>query len=115
MSPTVPVGGPITLHYDYDVGENYAVTWVNFYCKVAKGSLPQYQWYLNKTLLHGRGSFYYVINQHLEQSILQLAVVQSSTGTYHCEVSDSFDNTTTLRSKRQYFEKDGTVDLLLLV
>lgn len=113
MSPTVPVGGPVTLHYDYDVGENYAVIGLRLYCKVAKGSLPRYQWFLNKTLLHGRGSFYYVVNQPPEQSILLLSVGRNSTGTYHCEVSDSFDNSTAISSKTWYLDKEGIVEVPL--
>lgn len=115
MSPTVPVGGPVMLHYDYDIGENYAVIGLRFYCKATKGSLPRYQWFLNNTLLRDRGSFYYVVNQPPEQSILLLSVGRSSAGTYHCEVSDSFDNTTAISSKRSYLDKEGTVDLLLLI
>lgn len=112
-SLTVTVGGPVAMHYDFDIGENYAVNHLRFYCKAAKGSLPRYQWFLNKTLLHGRGSFYYVIDQPPEQSILLLSVGRSSAGTYHCEVSDSFDNTTAISSKRQYLDKEGSVDSLI--
>ncbi|XP_045904417.1 platelet endothelial cell adhesion molecule [Micropterus dolomieu] len=102
----VPVGGPVMMHYDYDVGENYAVIGLRLYCKAAKGSLPRYQWFLNRTLLHDQGSFYYVVNQPPEQSILLLSVGRSSAGTYHCEVSDSYDNTTAISSKRKYLDKE---------
>lgn len=102
------------MHYDYDVGENYAVIGLRFYCKVAKGSLPRYQWFLNNTLLHDRGSFYSVHHQPPEQSILLLSVGRSSAGTYHCEVSDSFNNSTTMRSKTWYLDKEGTVKMLHL-
>ncbi|XP_068584982.1 basement membrane-specific heparan sulfate proteoglycan core protein [Cebidichthys violaceus] len=103
----VPVGGPVTMHYDYDVGENYAVIGLKFYCKAAKGSLPRYQWFLNNTLLHDRGSFYYVVNQPPEQSMLLLSVGRRSAGTYHCEVSDSFDNSSSIRSNWQYLDKEA--------
>lgn len=96
------------MHYDYDVGENYAVIGLRFYCKAAKGSLPQYRWFLNKTLLHDRGSFYKVVNQPPEQSILLLSVGRSSAGTYHCEVSDSFDNTSSISSNWMYLDKEGS-------
>ncbi|XP_054459613.1 Fc receptor-like protein 5 isoform X2 [Anoplopoma fimbria] len=102
----VPVGGPVMMHYDYDIGENYAVIGLRFYCEAAKGSLPRYQWFLNKTLLHDRGSFYYVVNKPPEQSILLLSVGRSSAGTYHCEVSDSFDNITAITSNRLYLDKE---------
>uniref|UniRef100_A0A8C9YIP2 Si:dkey-93h22.7 n=1 Tax=Sander lucioperca TaxID=283035 RepID=A0A8C9YIP2_SANLU len=102
----VPVGGPVMMHFDYDVGENHAVIGLRLYCKAAKGSLPRYQWFLNNTLLHDRGRFFYVVNQPSEQSILLLSVGRSSAGTYHCEVSDSFDNTTAIGSKRLYLDKE---------
>ncbi|KAK9539762.1 hypothetical protein VZT92_002263 [Zoarces viviparus] len=102
----VPVGGPVMMHHDYDVGENDAVIGVRFGCKAAKGSLPQYRWFLNKTLLHDRGSFYKVINQPPEQSILLLSVGTSSAGTYHCEVSDSFDNTSSISSNWMYLDTE---------
>lgn len=103
------------MHSDSDIGDNYAVIGLRFYCKAAKGSLPRYQWFLNKTLLHDRGSFYYVVNQPPEQSVLLLSVGRSSTGMYHCEVSDSFDNTTAISSKRRYLDKDGIANNPLLL
>ncbi|XP_008274669.1 uncharacterized protein LOC103353454 [Stegastes partitus] len=112
---TFPVGGSVMMQYDFDFGENYAIVGLRFYCKLEKGSHPQFQWFLNKTRLHDRGSFYYVWNQHPKQSMLQLSVGRSSTGTYHCEVSDSFDNTTAISSKRQYLDKDVLNRLPILV
>ncbi|KAF0037731.1 hypothetical protein F2P81_010605 [Scophthalmus maximus] len=103
----VSVGGPVTMHYDYDVGENFAVVGLRLYCRVAKGSHPRYRWFQNKTLLRDRGSFYYVANQPPEQSILLLSVGRSSAGTYRCEVSDSFDNTTAISSRKRYLDKEG--------
>lgn len=103
------------MHHDYDVGENYAIVGLRFYCEAKKGSHPRYQWFLNKTLLDKRGSFYYVHHQAPERSILLLAVGRSSAGTYHCEVTNSFDNTTTIRSNRRYIDKEGTVELRLFI
>ncbi|KAL6110455.1 uncharacterized protein ACO6RY_19531 [Pungitius sinensis] len=100
----VPVGGPVRMSYDYDV-ENYAVIGVRFYCRSANGSLPQYRWFLNKTLLRDRGSFYLVVNQSPEQSILLLSVGRSSAGTYHCDVSDSFDSNSSISSNELYLDK----------
>lgn len=110
MSPTVPVGGPVTMRYTYDSGENYAVISITIYCEAAKGTHARYQWFLNGTLLHDRGSFYYVNHQHPELAMLMLSVGDSSAGTYHCEVSDSFDNTTAISSRRLYLDKHSTVD-----
>lgn len=103
------------MSYDYDVGEDHTVIGLRFYCKAAKGSLPRYQWFLNNVPLHDRGSFYSVVDQPPEQSMLLLSVGRSSAGTYHCEVSDSFDNATAISSKRQYIDRKGAVCLLLLV
>ena len=113
MRPSVSVGGPVTMHYDSDIGENFAVIGLRLYCKVAKGSHPRIQWFLNKTLLRDRGSFYYVVDQPPEQSILLLSVGRSSAGTYRCQVSDSFDNATAISSRKRYFDKEGTVDSLM--
>lgn len=110
MSPTVPVGGPVTLSYEYDLGENYAVVLLKFYCKAAKGSHRGYEWFLNNTLLHSQGSFYRVANQPPGESMLLVSVGRRSAGTYHCEASDSFDNTTGISSKKQYMDKEGTAD-----
>lgn len=115
MPPTEPVGGPVNVHYDYDFGENYAVTGLRFYCKATKGSHPRYQWFLNKTPLVERGSFYYVVNQPPDQSILMMAGGRSSAGTYHCEVSNSFDNTLAISSKKHYVDEEGSLDSRLLV
>ncbi|XP_030602858.1 Fc receptor-like protein 3 isoform X2 [Archocentrus centrarchus] len=102
----VPVGGPVTIESKYDSGENYAIIGLRFYCKADKGSHPRYQWFLNKTLLQDQGSFYYVMDLPPKQSMLALSVGRSSAGTYHCEVSDNFDNTTAISSKRRYIDKE---------
>lgn len=93
------------MHYDHDIGQNYAVIGVRLYCKASEGTHPRFEWFLNKTLLHGRGSFYYVVDEPPERSILLLAVDRRSAGTYHCQVSDNFDNTTVISSKRKYLDK----------
>lgn len=97
------------MHYDYEIGQNYAVIGLRFYCKATKGSHPRYRWFLNQTLLQGRGSFYHMVNQPPDQSILLLSVGSSSAGTYRCEVSDIFDNTTAISSQKQYIDKKGNV------
>ncbi|XP_061844326.1 Fc receptor-like protein 5 isoform X2 [Nerophis lumbriciformis] len=111
----VSVAGPVTMKYDYDIGDNYAVTGLRFYCKARKGSHPQYKWFLNQTVLEGRGSFYYTVHQPPEQSILLLSVGSSSAGMYRCEVSDIFDNSTAISSNKQYLDKDVLNRLPLIV
>ncbi|XP_072318955.1 Fc receptor-like protein 5 [Eucyclogobius newberryi] len=103
----VPVEGPVTLQYDLDTGSNYAVVGVRFYCQASKGSHVKFEWFLNNTLLpHALGDFYRVVDQPPERSILLLAVDRGSAGTYHCEVSDEFDNTTAVRSRGKYLDKE---------
>nr|XP_043883618.1 hemicentin-1 isoform X3 [Solea senegalensis] len=109
------VKGPVSLTYDYDIAENFAVVGVRLYCKVAAGSHLRYQWFLNKSLLQDHGSFYYVFNQLPEQSILILSVGRSSAGTYHCVVSNSFDNTTTISSRGRHLDKEVLNRLPVLV
>ncbi|XP_011477543.2 hemicentin-2-like isoform X1 [Oryzias latipes] len=101
----VPVGGPVTMRYNYDVAENYEVIFLRLYCKPDRGSHPRFQWYLNKYPLHDRGSFYYVFNQLPGQSILVVSVGKVSAGIYHCEVSDSFDNSTVINSRKRYLDR----------
>ncbi|XP_041839871.1 platelet endothelial cell adhesion molecule isoform X2 [Melanotaenia boesemani] len=102
----VPVAAPVLITYKYDMAENYAVIGLRLYCKAAKGSHPQFQWYHNNMPLNDRGSYYYVYNQLPKESILLLSVGRSSAGKYHCEVSDSFDNTTSINSTRRYFDEE---------
>ncbi|XP_045546850.1 platelet endothelial cell adhesion molecule isoform X2 [Salmo salar] len=101
----VSVGGAVTMHYDTDVGENFSIVGLRFYCSVERGTFPQYRWFLNGTVLEGRGDFYWVENQP-EQSILLLSVGRSSAGTYHCDVSNSFDGTTVISSEERYIDKE---------
>ncbi|KAM9489972.1 uncharacterized protein ACWYII_002834 isoform 2-T2 [Salvelinus alpinus] len=101
----VSVGGAVTMHYDTDVGENFSIVGLRFYCSVERGTFPQYRWFLNRTVLEGRGDFYWVQNQ-TGQSILLLSVGRSSAGTYHCDVSDSFDGTTVISSEERYIDKE---------
>lgn len=103
------------MHYESDVGEDFAVIGLKLYCKAAKGTHVRYQWFFNKTLLHEQGSFYYVVHQPPEQSILLVSVGRSMAGTYHCEASNSFDDSTTIRSRRHYLDREVVNHLPLLV
>lgn len=102
------------MSYDYDIGENYAVIGLRLYCQAAKGSHPRYQWFFNEMLLHNQDSIY-VVHQLPERSMLLLSVGWGSAGTYHCEVSDSFDNTTVIRSNKLYIDREVLNRLPLLV
>ncbi|XP_029951093.1 uncharacterized protein LOC115391124 isoform X1 [Salarias fasciatus] len=112
----VPVKGPVTMLYDQDIGENYVVIGLKMYCRASEGSHPRYHWFLNKTRLHDRGSFYRVDDQPPQQSILHLSVrASSSAGTYHCKVSDSFDNANAVGSNRKYVDREVLNRLPILV
>ncbi|XP_017272502.1 Fc receptor-like protein 5 [Kryptolebias marmoratus] len=101
----VPVGGPVTIESQDSMAENYEVIGLTFYCKAAKGSHPRFQWFLNDTLLNQSGDFYRVVDRVPSESILLLSVGRISSGAYRCKVSDSFDNTTAVSSKRRYVNK----------
>ncbi|KAM8843395.1 Fc receptor-like protein 3 isoform 2-T2 [Synchiropus picturatus] len=103
----VAASGPVTLHYDTDTGENYAVIGLRLYCKAAKGSQLRYRWFLNSTRLPERGAFYQMVHQPPERSVLLLSVSRKSAGVYHCEVSDIFDNSTAFSSRRIPINKDA--------
>ncbi|XP_033181834.1 platelet endothelial cell adhesion molecule-like [Anabas testudineus] len=107
--------GQVMMTYECDMGENYAVVHVRFFCKVAKGSHPSYKWFLNNTLLSEQQSFYRVDNQPPGESMLLLSVGRESAGTYHCEASDSFDNTTSISSMKLYMDKEVLNHLPVLV
>ncbi|KAJ8001566.1 hypothetical protein DPEC_G00170810 [Dallia pectoralis] len=100
----VPVGGALRMHSDVDVRENFSIVGLRFYCSVERGNFLRYRWFLNGTALEGRGKFYEVASE-AERSILHLSVGRTSSGTYHCEVSNSFDNMTVIRSKARYIDK----------
>lgn len=106
LCPPVPVGGPAMMSYDIDIGDNYAVIGMRLYCQAAKGSHPRYQWFLNQTLLHNQDSLH-IVDQLPERSILLLSLVSASAGTYHCQVSDSFDNSTVFGSNKMYIDRKG--------
>lgn len=75
-------------------------------CKVERGTFPEYRWFLNDSRLEGRGSFYALGGAH--NSSLSLSVGRHSSGVYQCQASDTFDNTTTIRSLKILINRDGT-------
>ncbi|XP_038140695.1 Fc receptor-like protein 5 [Cyprinodon tularosa] len=102
----VPVSGPVMIDSDHIMAENYAIIGLILYCKVARGTHPRFQWYHNQTLLQDQGSFYYVVHQPPEQSLLVMSVDTRSSGMYRCKVWDSFDDTKFISSKRLYVDKE---------
>uniref|UniRef100_A0A8C5FRQ2 Ig-like domain-containing protein n=1 Tax=Gadus morhua TaxID=8049 RepID=A0A8C5FRQ2_GADMO len=104
-----PVGGPVTLTYEYITAEDFSVTAVTFFCRVAKGSHPRFQWFLNGTLLGPDApAFYTLLQPSARQSVLLLPVDRRSSGTYHCRVSDLYDNTTGVPSGKLYLDREDS-------
>ncbi|KAM9769074.1 basement membrane-specific heparan sulfate proteoglycan core protein [Menidia menidia] len=101
----VRVGGPVTVRVEYDVAEDFSVVGLRLFCSVGRGSHPRFRWFLNRTALPGRGSFHHVF-QGPDRSILLLSVGGGAPGTYHCQVADSFDNSTVLQSPGRYLDKE---------
>ncbi|KAJ3614748.1 hypothetical protein NHX12_018318 [Muraenolepis orangiensis] len=101
------VDGPVTMPYEYGTGDDFSVTNVQFCCRAAKGTHLRFQWFLNSTLLdQDTRSFYTVLHRPDQRSVLLLPVDKRSTGTYHCQVSDVFDNTTAIQSEKMYLDKE---------
>ncbi|KAK0144048.1 Fc receptor-like protein 5 [Merluccius polli] len=99
----VPLGGPVTMRYKYSTGEDFSVTSVEIFCRAAQGTHLRFQWFHNSSLLDDTWSFR-LSNQ---ESVLLRSVDRRSAGTYHCEVSDLFDNATVIQSEKMYLEKEG--------
>ncbi|KAK0144051.1 hypothetical protein N1851_017616 [Merluccius polli] len=98
----VPLGGPVTMRYKYSTGEDFSVTSVEIFCRAAQGTHLRFQWFHNSSLLDDTWSFR-LSNQ---ESVLLRSVDRRNAGTYHCEVSDLFDNATVIQSE-MYLEKEG--------
>lgn len=88
------------------VGLDFQVVGMVLRCKVERGTFPHYSWFLNNSRLLGRGGFYSVAWS--DESVLALSVGQDSAGLYHCQASDRFDNSTSIRSPEMLISKEGT-------
>ncbi|XDV51099.1 hypothetical protein PO909_020045, partial [Leuciscus waleckii] len=97
------VGGAVTVTPVTNTGRDFQVVSLDLLCKVERGTFPLYRWFLNSTRLEGRGGFYTVAS---DDSVLSLSVSPDSAGVYHCEASDSFDNTTSIRSAQMLISEE---------
>uniref|UniRef100_A0A9J8AKS4 Si:dkey-93h22.7 n=1 Tax=Cyprinus carpio carpio TaxID=630221 RepID=A0A9J8AKS4_CYPCA len=100
------VGGAVTVTPLKHVGLDFQVVGMVLRCKVERGTFPHYSWFLNNSRLLGRGGFYSVAWS--DESVLALSVGQDSAGLYHCQASDRFDNSTSIRSPEMLISKEGT-------
>ncbi|XP_048028264.1 basement membrane proteoglycan isoform X1 [Megalobrama amblycephala] len=98
------VGGAVTMTPVTHTGRDFQVVGLVLRCKVERGTFPFYSWFLNNSRLEDRGGFYAVTWS--DNSVLMLSVGQDSAGFYHCEASDRFDNSTSIRSPRMLINKE---------
>ncbi|ROL43741.1 Fc receptor-like protein 5 [Anabarilius grahami] len=99
------VGGAVTVTPFTHTGRDFQVVGLVLRCKVERGTFPFYHWFLNNSRLEGQGGFYAVAWS--DESVLSLSVGQDSAGFYHCEASDRFDNSTSIRSPRMLINKEA--------
>ncbi|XP_030627686.1 Fc receptor-like protein 3 [Chanos chanos] len=100
----VSVGGAVTMRREVDMASNFQVVGLKLFCKVDRGTLPQYYWYFNGNRLDERGTFYAVAWP--DHSLLLLSVSPESSGVYHCEAGNKFENTSIVRSVKLPISKD---------
>ncbi|XP_067287771.1 Fc receptor-like protein 5 isoform X2 [Pseudorasbora parva] len=98
------VGGAVTLTAITHMGRDFQVVGLLLRCTVERGTFPHYRWFLNSSRLEGRGAFYAVAWS--DNSVLSLSVGRDSAGFYHCEASNSFDNSTSIRSPKMLINKE---------
>ncbi|XP_016105151.1 platelet endothelial cell adhesion molecule isoform X1 [Sinocyclocheilus grahami] len=105
------VGGAVTVTPFKQVGLDFQVVNVELHCKVERGTFPQYSWFLNDSRLLGQGGFY------ADKFVLSLSVGRDSAGFYHCQASDRFDNSTSIRSPKMLISKEAlnTVSPLVVI
>ncbi|GAA6100090.1 uncharacterized protein si:dkey-93h22.7, partial [Tachysurus ichikawai] len=94
------VGGTVTMKLQKVVGKDFEVLGVWLYCLVERGTLIQYNWFINNTRLKRNGSFYTTFNS--DNSVLSVKLYPNSVsaGFYRCEAFNSFDNTTSVSSTK---------------
>ncbi|XP_058647010.1 uncharacterized protein si:dkey-93h22.7 isoform X2 [Onychostoma macrolepis] len=109
------VGGAVTVTPLRHVGLDFQVTRIELRCKVERGTFPHYSWFLNNSRLLGQGGFYSVAWS--DESVLALSVGRDSAGFYHCQASDRFDNSTSIRSPKMLISKEvlNTVPPLVVI
>lgn len=89
------------------VGKDFEVLGVWLYCLVERGTLIQYNWFINNTRLKRNGSFYTTFNS--DNSVLSVKLYPNSVsaGFYRCEAFNSFDNTTSVSSTKTPISHEG--------
>ncbi|KAM9461121.1 titin [Clarias gariepinus] len=87
----------MTLKHKY-IQQDLSVYAVYISCHV-RGTFPQYYWFLNNTRLERNRTFYRTDRPDGSYLLIMLTDIASS-GVYHCEAANSFDNTTSVSSPK---------------
>ncbi|XP_066560628.1 inactive tyrosine-protein kinase 7 isoform X2 [Amia ocellicauda] len=89
----VPVQGQITLESQKIHNEHWIIERIILNCSVERGSHPRYSWYLNGSQLQEQG-----------RCLVLSSIHPKNTGFYHCEVSDSFNDTNTIKASPYFID-----------
>lgn len=95
------------------VGQDFDVLGVWLFCRVKKGTFPQYYWFLNKSRLESQGSFYSTFYPDHSGLMVMLHPHSASAGVYHCEAINSFDNTTSVSGPDTLVTHEGNRTLTI--
>ncbi|KAL6468793.1 hypothetical protein MHYP_G00223170 [Metynnis hypsauchen] len=96
------VGGAVTMRVDRTVVTNFEVQTVLLRCSVERGTFAEYSWFLNNTRLEKKDSF---LNLS-DSAVFPVNLVPGTTGLYHCEAANAFDNTTRVLSQKWRINKE---------
>ncbi|XP_060741190.1 uncharacterized protein si:dkey-93h22.7 isoform X1 [Tachysurus vachellii] len=94
------VGGTVTMRLQKSVGKDFEVLGVWLHCLVERGTLIQYNWFINNTRLERKGSFYRTFKSDNSGLTVRLYPNSDTAGFYRCEAFNSFDNTTSVSSTK---------------
>uniref|UniRef100_A0A8C9TVU0 Ig-like domain-containing protein n=1 Tax=Scleropages formosus TaxID=113540 RepID=A0A8C9TVU0_SCLFO len=103
----VPVGGEVRLRVDYLYDASSTVAAVLLQCAVAMGTFPEYAWFRNNTRLGEQGDSEVTANRG--RSLLLTPAGAGNSGYYHCQVKDSFDNTSWTASRVTLIQVTGEI------
>ncbi|KAG9267016.1 titin-like isoform X3, partial [Astyanax mexicanus] len=100
-----PVGGAVSMKIFRTVEHDFEIMSVWLQCSVERGTVPHYYWFLNNTLLKNPGLFHFVLRP--DDSVLAFILDPQSTGIYHCEAANAFNNVTRVQSPKRLISKEG--------
>ncbi|XP_049321576.1 uncharacterized protein si:dkey-93h22.7 isoform X2 [Astyanax mexicanus] len=98
------VGGAVSMKIYRTVEHDFEIMSVWLQCSVERGTVPHYYWFLNNTLLKNPGLFHFVLRP--DDSVIAFILDPQSTGIYHCESANAFNNVTRVQSPKRLISKE---------